>query len=55
MNGIEYLLDTNVLIYILQGKHQVRYFADTEKRLSLVTADAAFQKISELDVILISL
>jgi predicted nucleic acid-binding protein len=27
MNGIDYLVDTNVLIYILQGNPNVRYFA----------------------------
>ena len=30
MNGIEYLIDTNILIYILQGNPMVRYFAESE-------------------------
>jgi len=30
MSGIEYLIDTNILIYILQGKPQVKYFAESE-------------------------
>jgi len=30
MNGIEYLIDTNILVYILQGKPQVKYFAESE-------------------------
>jgi predicted nucleic acid-binding protein len=30
MNGIDYLIDTNILIYILQGDTQVRYFAQSE-------------------------
>jgi len=30
MNGIEYLIDTNILIYILQGNSQVKYFAESE-------------------------
>ena len=28
MNGIEYLIDTNILIYIIQGKPEVEYFAN---------------------------
>ncbi|MDR1724376.1 MAG: type II toxin-antitoxin system VapC family toxin [Tannerella sp.] len=30
MNGAEYLLDTNVLIYIIKGKPSVRFFAMSE-------------------------
>ena len=30
MSGIEYLIDTNVLVYILQGNPQVKYFAESE-------------------------
>jgi len=30
MNGIEYLIDTNILVYILQGNPKVRYFAQEE-------------------------
>jgi predicted nucleic acid-binding protein len=30
MNGIEYLIDTNILIYILQGNPCVKYFAQSE-------------------------
>jgi predicted nucleic acid-binding protein len=30
MSGIDYLIDTNVLIYILQGNPAVRYFAQSE-------------------------
>ena len=30
MNGIEYLIDTNILIYILHGNPQVKYFAESE-------------------------
>ncbi|GHT15540.1 hypothetical protein AGMMS4956_15740 [Bacteroidia bacterium] len=30
MNGIDYLIDTNILIYILQGNPIVRYFAQEE-------------------------
>ena len=31
MNGIEYLIDTNILIYIIQGKPEVEYFASEGK------------------------
>jgi predicted nucleic acid-binding protein len=30
MNGIDYLIDTNILIYILQGNPVVKYFAQEE-------------------------
>jgi len=30
MSGIEYLIDTNILVYILQGNPKVRYFAQEE-------------------------
>jgi predicted nucleic acid-binding protein len=30
MNGIDYLIDTNILIYILQGNPRVKYFAYSE-------------------------
>ena len=30
MNGIEYLIDTNILIYIMQGNPEVKYFANEE-------------------------
>lgn len=30
MSGIEYLIDTNVLVYILQGNPHVKYFAESE-------------------------
>jgi predicted nucleic acid-binding protein len=30
MNGSNYLIDTNILIYILQGDSRVRYFAQSE-------------------------
>ena len=30
MNGIDYIIDTNILIYILQGNPKVRYFAQEE-------------------------
>ena len=31
MNGIEYLIDTNILIYIIKGKPEVEYFAGESK------------------------
>jgi len=31
MSGIDYLIDTNILIYILQGNPKVRYFAEEEE------------------------
>ena len=30
MSGIEYLIDTNILIYILKGNPRVKYFAESE-------------------------
>jgi len=30
MNGIDYLIDTNILIYIVQGNPEVEYFAGEE-------------------------
>jgi len=30
MSGIEYLIDTNILVYMLQGNPKVRYFAQEE-------------------------
>ena len=30
MNGIDYLVDTNILVYILQGNPHVKYFAESE-------------------------
>jgi len=30
MSGIEYLIDTNILVYILQGNPHVKYFAESE-------------------------
>ena len=30
MNGVDYLIDTNILVYILQGNQLVRYFAQEE-------------------------
>ena len=30
MNGIDYLFDTNILVYILQGNPNVKYFAESE-------------------------
>ena len=30
MNGIDYLIDTNILVYMLQGNPKVRYFAQEE-------------------------
>ena len=30
MNGIDYLIDTNILIYILQGNPKARYFSEEE-------------------------
>ena len=30
MNGIDYLIDTNILVYILQGNPKVHYFAQEE-------------------------
>ncbi|MDR1779303.1 MAG: type II toxin-antitoxin system VapC family toxin [Tannerella sp.] len=38
MSGIEYLLDTKVLIYIMQGNPAVRYFSQTDVfALSVIT------------------
>jgi len=31
MSGIDYLIDTNILIYMLQGNPKVRYFAEEEE------------------------
>jgi len=30
MNGIDYLVDTNILVYILQGNPNVKYFSESE-------------------------
>ena len=30
MSGIDYLIDTNILLYILQGNPNVKYFAESE-------------------------
>ena len=30
MSGIDYLIDTNILVYMLQGNSKVRYFAQEE-------------------------
>ena len=30
MSGFDYIIDTNILIYILQGNPKVRYFAQEE-------------------------
>ena len=39
MNGIDYLLDTNVLIYIMQGNPNVRYFAQLDTFIISVIAE----------------
>ena len=39
MNGIDYLLDTNVLIYIMQGNPNVRYFAQSDMFIISVIAE----------------
>ena len=44
MSGIEYLIDTNILTYILKGNPRVKYFADN-----------GFKKIPDLDLLLIDI
>ena len=45
MSGIEYLIDTNILIYIVQGNPSVEYFADEEKlAISYITEMEALGK-----------
>ena len=56
MSGINYLIDTNILIYILNGNPNVRYFANEEElAISCITEMEALGKyrisISEKKII----
>ena len=37
MNGIDFLADTNFLIYVLEGREEVEVFADFSFAISFVT------------------
>ena len=37
MNGIDFLADTNFLIYILKGREEVEVFADFSFAISFIT------------------
>jgi len=43
MSGIDYLIDTNILIYIIKGNPKVEYFAKSEI--------LAISYISEMEVL----
>ena len=45
MNGIDFLIDTNILIYIVQGNPEVEYFASEERlAVSYITEMEALGK-----------
>ena len=57
MNGVDYLLDTNILIYIMQGNPNVRYFAQSDMFVISVIAEMELlgkYKIDDTEKIIVS-
>jgi len=56
MNGSKLLVDTNIVLYFLQGNDDIaRLFSDSALTVSFITADIGFSKIKDPRIILYEL